>query len=61
MIEVSNLKLLAQCSLHGEYETHLGRDRERANTSTSLLREARTYLTLAEIRDLTYSQPSVRI
>ena len=31
------------------------------NTSTWLLREARTYLTQAEIRDLTHGQPSVRI
>ena len=31
------------------------------NTSTWLLREARTYLTQAEIRDLTHSQPSVRL
>ena len=31
------------------------------NTSTWLLREARTYLTQAEIRDLTHGHPSVRI
>ena len=31
------------------------------NTSTWLLLEARTYLTQAEIRDLTHSQPSVPI
>ena len=30
-------------------------------TSTWLLREARTYLTQAEIRDLTHGHPSVRI
>ena len=29
------------------------------NTSTWLLREARTYLTQAEIRDLTHSQSSI--
>ena len=38
-----------------------GETGSRQNTSTWPLREARTYLTLAEIKDLTHSQPSVRI